>query len=112
MPGRKIRDEADARACLDAATRSGLPRAEWAKAHGINPRSLNAWRLNLDRGEVAPRALDFLELVPAAVVPAAAKAPRHDTGLLCVRRNDLVVEVPRDFDEDHLLRILRVVAAC
>ena len=39
MPGRKIADEMDAHACLDAAARSGLPRTEWARAHGVDARS-------------------------------------------------------------------------
>jgi hypothetical protein len=50
MSQRKIRTADDARACLAAAQASGLPRAAWARAHGIDARSLNAWRLNLARG--------------------------------------------------------------
>src|SRR5690606_18686293 len=107
MPGRKILDEADARACLDAALASGLSRAEWARAHGIDARSLNAWRLNLDRKAAVPRPLEFVELVPTTVTPA-----RSEAAPLRVYRDDLVVEVPVGFDEDHLLRVLRVVAAC
>ena len=107
MPGRKIRDEADARACLDAVASSGLARAEWARAHEIDARSLNAWRLNLGRKEAACHPVDFLELVPRPV--AATRSEGHP---LRVRRDDLVVEVPEDFDADHLLRVLRVVAAC
>lgn len=105
MPGRKILDEADARACLDAARASGLTRTEWAHDNGVNARSLNAWRLNLDRRDAPSRPVDFLELVPAT----ASSSPRPR---LRVRHGDLVVEVPADFDDDHLLRVLRVVAAC
>lgn len=107
MPGRKILDEADARACLDAALASSLSRAEWARAHGIDARSLNAWRLNLDRKTAVPRPLEFVELVSTGVTPA-----RREAVSLRVYRDDLVVEVPVGFDEDHLLRVLRVVAAC
>ena len=66
MPGRKIADETDAHACLEAAMRSGLARAEWARAHGVDARSLNAWRLNLERrsAEAAkPSELRLFELV-------------------------------------------------
>jgi hypothetical protein len=107
MPGRKILDEADARACLDAALSSGLPRSEWAWAHGIDARSLNAWRLNLDRKASVPRPLEFVEIVPTSVTSAMREAVS-----LRVHRDDLVVEVPVGFDEDHLLRVLRVMAAC
>ena len=47
--GRKIRDETEAMACLAAVARSSLSRREWARAHGIDGRSLNSWRLNLER---------------------------------------------------------------
>src|SRR5690606_29125354 len=107
MPGRKILDEADARACLDAALSSGLSRSEWACAHGVDARSLNAWRLNLDRKHALPGPLEFVELVPTAVTPG-----RREAAPLRVHRAGLVIEVPEGFDEDHLLRLLRVVAAC
>tara|TARA_B100000609_G_C17214149_1_gene435605 strand:+ start:550 stop:900 length:351 start_codon:yes stop_codon:yes gene_type:complete len=108
MPGRKVRDESEARRFLDAASRSGLERAAWARQHGINARSLNAWRLVVDRkdraNERAP--LEFLELVPT---PRAAR-PSSPLGL---RVGDVQIDVPDDFDQDHLRRILQVVlAAC
>ncbi|MFT6161752.1 MAG: transposase-like protein [Myxococcota bacterium] len=49
MPRRKIRDEQDALDCLMAAKTSGLARSEWARAHGIDERSLNGWRVALER---------------------------------------------------------------
>lgn len=39
---RKVRDAADAEACLAAAESSGMARAAWAHANGVNARSLNA----------------------------------------------------------------------
>ncbi len=42
MAGRKIRDAADARACMHTAQTSGLTRTEWAREQGIDERSLNA----------------------------------------------------------------------
>ncbi len=90
MPGRKIADETDAHACLEAARRSGLPRAEWARTHGVDARSLNAWRLNLERRsavEVEPTTLRLVELVgESRLVTTEASAVR-----LIV--DDLVVEV-------------------
>lgn len=107
MPGRKIRDEADARNCLNDARDSGTPRVEWARAHGVDARSLNAWRVILERKDAASRPVELVELVPTTgPTPVSERPP------LRVRSEGLVVEVPADFDDDHLLRVLRVVAAC
>ena len=76
---RKIADETEARRCLRAARLAGLNAGEWARARGIDGRSLNAWRMNL-AGRATPRttappgrpttarpgALALVELVPAA----------------------------------------------
>lgn len=43
----KIDNQRDARRCLRAAERPGLTAGEWAREHGIDGRSLNAWRMNL-----------------------------------------------------------------
>ena len=57
MAKRKIRDEADAQACLSAQASSGLTLSAWARREGIDGRSLNLWRVNLARwGASAPRA--------------------------------------------------------
>jgi transposase-like protein len=109
MPGRKVRDESEARRFLEAVARSGLERAAWARQHGINARSLNAWRLVLARKDRADQRspLEFLELVPT---PGADRSP----GPLALRVGEMCIDVPADFDDDHLHRVLRVVlaAAC
>lgn len=46
---RKIDNQNEARRCLRAAERAGLTAGEWAREHGIDGRSLNAWRMNLAR---------------------------------------------------------------
>ena len=107
VPRRKIRDEEEARACLAAVARSGLPRAAWARANGFDGRSLNGWRVALERRDRKQRqAAGLAELVP---VHAPASERRSE---LVVQAGGLRVVVPRDFEEDHLLRVLRVVAAC
>ena len=79
--GRKIEDEREAARCLRAAERRGLSAGDWARAHGVDGRSLHAWQMNLARRgttwpakrrrlssrpkpKPAPRAL--VELVPTA----------------------------------------------
>ncbi len=53
--GRRIDDEVEARRCVFAAKRAGQTAGEWARAHGIDGRSLHAWKINFERGE-APLA--------------------------------------------------------
>jgi hypothetical protein len=67
--GRKVEDEDDALRCLEAAARAVLPRRNWERSVGVDPRSLNAWRVNLERrglgaGPRAARALPPVEPVP------------------------------------------------
>ena len=105
MPGRKIRDEADARSCLSAAERSGTTRTAWANANFVDARSLQAWRLILQRKDAKAHAIEFLELVPTNTTP-----PPSPT--LTLRHETFAIDVPADFDERHLQRLLRVVATC
>ena len=103
MVRRKIRDADEARSALEAAARSGLPRATWANAHGIDARSLNAWRLNLERRDRPDEVpLRLVELVTAPVAPTR----------YVVRLGDWEVEVDDRFDAGVLRRLLGVVAAC
>jgi hypothetical protein len=79
-----------------------LTRQEWARHHGVDGRSLNAWRLNLERSadtDVLPR---LVELV-ASTTPAVT---------LRVWCGPFVVEVHHDFDAELLRRVLAVVASC
>jgi len=99
MAGRRIRDEVDARRCLTLADESGLGRAAWAHKEGIDARSLNAWRLKLER---RPEPPPMVELVAAG---SAA-------GRYVVRCGRMEVEVGDGFDQNTLLRLLQVVSAC
>jgi len=102
---RKIEDEREARACLKAAKSSGVPLKVWARARGIDGRSLNAWRINLGRTETHTRSRPRLvELVPA---PATSSACRY-----VVRVADATIEVGDDFLEETLLRLVRALRAC
>lgn len=106
MAGRKVRDVTEARTFLDAADASRMTRAQWARANGIDGRSLNAWRMNLERrGGPVPATLRVVELVTTTPTPCMASSLR-------VRCGRFVVEVDDDFDDDMLTRVLTVVAAC
>lgn len=106
MAGRKIFNEQDARRCLAAAKRGSA--ADWARAHGIDGRSLNAWRVNLARRSV-PRARALaprlVELVPATPrVSSAARYVLHIGGV--------ELEVGDDFSEAGLRRLVALLKSC
>lgn len=107
LHGRPVRDEADARALLAAIATSRVPLARWCEENDVNRWSLYHWRSKLDQQDRAGHrpALRLAEVdLPAPRPPAAP--------LSIVLPGGLRVEVPADFDEDALLRLLRVVAAC
>ena len=109
VAGRKLRDEDEAVACLEAADISGLGDAAWARRHGIDGRSLHAWRLNLERregtGSSGRSPVRVVELVPGL-------APREEGQGLRVRCGAFVVEVEPNFDAGVLTRVLEVLASC
>jgi len=108
MAGRKIRDAADARARLKAMKAArGVSHAQWAREHGIDGRSLTAWRINL--GRAAPSRPRQARLVELVATPAGSLAGPARYVVLCGK---LSVEVDGSFEEATLLRLLRVVASC
>ena len=104
MAGRKIRDEEEARESLAALAVGGVTLAEWSRRNGIDGRSLQAWKMNLERGErqTPPKTVRLLELVPAGRSDAEYR----------VRCGPFVVELDERFDEQVLARLLAVVADC
>jgi len=106
LAGRRIVDRSEAVRSLEAAAASGLGRAVWARRNGIDGRSLNAWRLNLER-----RADDDVVNVPAIrMVELVASTPAVAT--YRIRCGAFVVEVDGNFDDHVLARLLSVVASC
>ena len=93
---------------MAAEAQSGMARSEWARLHGIDGRSLNAWRFNLDRAAKPAKALAPIRLVE--LLPAVVSTPM--SARYVVRRGDLEVEVDDRFDDAVLARLLRVVVAC
>ena len=107
MAGRKIFNEQDARRCLAAAKVARGTVADWAQTHGIDGRSLNAWRVNLARrGVPRARALAprLVELVPAAPASSAARYVLHVGGV--------ELEVGDDFNEVGLRRLVTLLKSC
>jgi hypothetical protein len=120
MPaGRKIEHEVEARRHLRAALRSGLTIGEWARARGIDGRSLRAWGLNIARRrsqargiERAPRkrttaAHALVELVPNAARAGVAVGQRYVIEVAGAR-----FEFGDDVSDATLRRVLEALRSC
>lgn len=108
MAGRKVFNEQDARRCLAAVRASRRELAEWAREHGVDGRSLNLWRVNLERrGVVRVRAETprMIELVPMAA-RVVARAP------YVLRIGGVELELGADFDEQSLRRLVGLLKSC
>jgi hypothetical protein len=116
--GKKIEDESEARRCLQAAKRQGVSAGEWARAHGVDGRSLHAWQMNLGRRgadgpprrrrkqEAATIAPGLVELVPSARVNALG------TGRYVLEVAGARVEFGGDVSVMTLRRVLEALRSC
>jgi len=106
MAGRRIANEQDARRCLAAAKASRGGLAAWTRAHGVDGRSLNAWRVNFERRGVPRLRAVGPKLVELVTAAPAARAPF----VLHVRGVEL--EVDDNFDEQSLRRLVGLLKSC
>ena len=116
--GRKIEDERDALRCLHRVGRTGLSVGEWARAHGIDGRSLHAWRIAIARRGVPARRrkvsakskraeLALVELVSAAPIPERDGARRYVLVIGAAR-----VEFGDDVSAATLRRVFEALRSC
>jgi hypothetical protein len=109
MAGRRISNEQEARRCLGAARSASGGLAEWARSHGIDGRSLNAWRVNLERRRaprprvVAPKVVELVP-VPIAAAVSSARYVLHVGGV--------GLELGDDFNEQTLRRLVGLLRSC
>jgi hypothetical protein len=102
MQHRKIKNRSDAESCLNAAAVGAQTPTEWARANGVDGRSLHCWRMAIEGGR-GSAPLRLMELVVAPSAPPS----------YTVRCGAFEVDTPQDFDDAVLGRLLRVVAgAC
>ena len=104
---RKIRDEVDAKVCLAAVRAAGVDRVAWAHEHGVDARSLNAWRVALERRASKRRvaaAPKLIELVPSSV-PGAGARYVLDVGVARIEFDDAC-------SGETLQRVVRALRAC
>jgi transposase-like protein len=109
MAGRKVFNEQDARRCLAAVKSSRVDLGTWARAHGVDGRSLNLWRANLERrGAVRVRAAPpkMVEVVVATATQSGPRAP------FVLRIGGVELEVGASFDEGALRRLVGLLKSC
>jgi hypothetical protein len=111
--GRKVHDEGEARRCLAAARRAGQAAGEWARAHGIDGRSLHAWSVNLagrstagrSRRAPPPSSHALVELVPE-------ESCGGPTARYVLVVDDARLEFGDDASASTLRRVLEALRAC
>lgn len=105
---RKIEDEREARRCLKAAKAARLTVGEWAREHGIDGRSLNAWQMNLSRSRPSETAA---EPTPRVVELVPGPAPSGEARFV-VHVGEVSIEVPAEFHDETLVRLVRALRSC
>ena len=75
MELRRVAGATEARRLWEKAALRGVERAAWARARGVDPRSLNAWRVNLGRGraEATGSGLRLVEVTPEPPLASSAR---------------------------------------
>ena len=107
MERRKIADEVDARRALAEVARTGIGLRAWARANGVDGRSLHAWGMVLARRgthRAPPRRSTLVELVPARMEAPSAR--------YVMRVRDVSIEFSDDASEETLGRVLTVLRSC
>lgn len=110
MERRKIANEAEARRALSAVAGAKVSIGAWARAHGIDGRSLHAWDLALNRkarpkpvAQKKPTA-GLVELVSTAVAASQAR--------YVMRVGAVSFEFGDDAQEETLRRAVGVLRSC
>jgi hypothetical protein len=117
--GRKIEDEREAVRCLRAAERAGLSTGEWARANGIDGRSLRAWKMNIGRRGVPARPQKRRRKPVRArhalieLVPAGTRATEGiGAGRYLLEVGGARVEFGDDMSVATLRRVLEALRSC
>jgi hypothetical protein len=119
LVGRKIEDEGEAVRCLRAAEREGMGVGAWARANGVDGRSLHAWRMNIARRgtttpvrrrKTAPKASSTTHAL-VELVPAATSAPAGP-GLYALVVGSARIEFGDDVSVVTLRRVFEALRSC
>lgn len=112
MAGRRIFNEQDARRCLAAVKSSRADLATWSRAHGVDGRSLNLWRVNLSR-RGAPSLPAVRAVRPVRLVELVPALPRNlPRAPYVLRVGGVELEIGDQFDEQSLRRLVGLLKSC
>jgi len=109
--GRKIENEREARRCLAAAKRARLRAGEWARARGIDGRSLHAWQLSLERRGRGTAARSRSK-TPSALVELVPEPSVASTGRYVLEVAGARLEFGNDASVATLRRVLEALRPC
>ena len=117
MSKRKIADEQDARACLDRAKVAGQSLGAWARSNGVDGRSLNIWRVNLERagprrGAGSSAASDVHRIGLVELVPRPKRVESGSGARYVLEVEGTRLEFGDDASSATLRRVLEAVRAC
>lgn len=109
---RKIHDEQEARALLAEVKAAGGDLTAWARAHGVDGRSLHAWYRNLTRRGGESRSTRRRRVSdPALRLVEIVARPSMD-GRYVLKVANVEVAVDDNFQEETLRRLLAVLRSC
>jgi hypothetical protein len=111
MPGRKVRDESDARSLLELFESSSQTVAQFARVQRIDGRSFQCWKYRLQKeaaqGAPASSELRFVELLSRRTPTATISTPVYRLSV-----GEVSIELDGNFDDQVVLRLLRVAGQC
>lgn len=108
MQRRKVRDAEEARQLLIDVELHGMTRRELCRDRGVDARSLNAWRVNLERKSGPGRASPPVRLVELVV----EKPPVAASSSFRVWHGDFAVEFDGAAEAEVIRKVLWAVSQC
>lgn len=114
----------DAEFVLEAQAGSGLSLTEFGREHGVLDQRLQRWQLRLRRRGAetseAPSPLQAAMSSPVSLVPVRLRGRLEEAApvawgaprTLAVAVGAGVIQVPAEFDIDHLRRVIEALAPC
>lgn len=110
MERRKIANEEEARRALLAVARAGVGVGAWARAHGVDGRSLHAWKMVLTRR--AQRAARPRQKPAAAFVELVPTTPALSQARYVMKVGEFSFEFGDDAQEETLRRVIGALRSC
>ena len=112
--GRRRWPEHDKASIVLESYRDGVSVADVARKHGVSAPQLHSWRRLAREGLLPMPEDDALGLVPVLVSAGGQGGghdPKDDEDTIAIEVSGMRIRVGRDFDADHLARVISAVRA-